>query len=357
MAFPTAEEYADMLKTNLLKLNKKKVVECAAEFTGYLAQKWITKKKSRIIKGGRGDQWTIWDTIPEDAARFKNPLEPDDTNITPLLKQASITWRHCETNWSYHYIYDVLMNKNDPDRIATEMEVREAASNLALLKLLEGKLFGAPPGSSDTTNPLNIRYWIVTNATDGFNGGAPSGHTTVAGIDPSTNEWWKNYTFTSSDFSYEQFSEKLSDAIYSTDWKAPVPFSQNMLPDDVEHELMGPRYVHNQAKRLVRSQNDQNGRDIDAYEKDGAMMLCGKPLMVVPYLDTAGSGGVPLNQLFGIDHSSFHTIILDGDNMRNTGPLRSSNNKDLYQVFKTLTMNVVCRNRRRQFVGSLPAAS
>lgn len=78
-------------------------------------------------------------------------------------------------------ILDLLKQKMD------EVDVDWAAKQEEFLWTL--------PTAGDVDSPYSIPYYIVPNASTGYNGGAPSGHTTVAGVNPTTETIWKNYTF------------------------------------------------------------------------------------------------------------------------------------------------------------------
>jgi len=345
----TPEELADIVTGGLQKLNKGDVVQLAQTYQEYTVTKWLTKGKAKIISGGYGDRWTIFDTLPDDAAGHIQLWEPDSVNVQPLLKTAQIGWRFAQQQWAYEY-HEMLMNKG-AEQIADIIKVREAGADLRMMDALEAAAWGPAPALNDEVLPYGVRYWLTA---DGL---APSGHTLVANLNPSLaeNAAWKNHYFTATAFTYEQFTEQVSDAKYTTGWKDPIGFSQEMIKSPVSQQLYGARYVHNQIKRLARAQNDSNGNDLDS--KEGIALVSGSPLIPVRYLDTAGTAGVPLNLLYGIDHATFYPIILEGDNMRRTGPMRTSDKKDVYVVFKNLTYNYVCRDRRRNFVGTLPTAA
>lgn len=53
---------------------------------------------------------------------------------------------------------------------------------MPLVAELEDAFWADAPASGGKTEPWGINDWLVSNATAGFNGGAPSGHRTLDGI-------------------------------------------------------------------------------------------------------------------------------------------------------------------------------
>ena len=77
------------------------------------------------------------------------------------------------------------MNRS-PARLVNLLQSSRVDAMTDLAELMESNFWGAPASSSDTLKPYGVPYWIVYNATTGFNGGHPSGFSDVGSFSSTT---------------------------------------------------------------------------------------------------------------------------------------------------------------------------
>jgi hypothetical protein len=339
----TADDIADMVKSTLKELGRMKFQDISQELQDYeIFTKWF--KKGKVIQEtGIGIQKSIMHVLTTQA-RHVSFADVDVTSIIDLMTQMSVPWRHVQTTWSY-FRQEMLMNKGD-QRIFNVIEPRRKAALISLATELENKAWASPSSSSDTTDPLGIPHWIVKNSSTGFNGGAPSGWTTVGGINPSTITKWKNYTGTyplTGGVTKAGLIKTMRTALRKCMWKSPVG-----VPDYRKGANRYRNYVNetliSQLEDIGESQNENLGRDIASVE-GGDLTFRKHPIAWIPQLD-----GDTTNPWYMIDHSCFFVYVLKGDFLHETGPKMNADNHNAYDTFLEATYNYLCVDRRRNAV-------
>ncbi len=301
---------------------------------------WFKKDKV-TFDSGVGIQKTLMNRIP-DVARHVGWTEADAPNISDLLTQMSIPWRHATTNWSYKR-QEMLMNRGK-SRIVNVIEARRAGAMIDMVETLETAGWSAPGDSTDDTEPFGIPYWVVKSASTGFNGGAPSGFTTVAGVNLTTTPTFKNYTAAYVAVSKPDLIKKMRTMKRKTAFKSPVDISDYIKGRGMRYRIYMNEETISTIEEVGESQNENLGRDIASI--DGVnMAFRGFPLRYVPQLD-----GDTSNPVYFIDHSTWQPVCLAGDYLRESDPVRDPEKHDWYTVYVDLTYNYVCFDRRRNGV-------
>src|SRR3990167_4188128 len=154
--------------------------------------RWFKKDKV-TFESGRGIQKNLLNRLNTAAARHVGLMDSDAVSNIDVMDQLTVDWVHAETHWVLIYQTDILMNSGKSSIVDT-IKMKRASSLIAFVEMLEEKAWGSPPSSSNKVLPWGLKYWVVTNATTGFNGGAPSGHTTVGGVSLTDSPNFKNYT-------------------------------------------------------------------------------------------------------------------------------------------------------------------
>lgn len=337
----TATDIADLVATTLKDLGPMRFQQIAQNLQYYeVFSRWFRRDKV-VFDSGQGIQRTLMSKL-SGRARHVGLLEPDSTNIVDVLDQLSIPWRHAQTDWGLIYQTDILMNAGRA-LILNVIEPRRAAAMIDLVEELEDKAWTAAPGTADKKLPYSIQYWIVPNATTGFNGGAPTGHTTVAGVDFTDSPNFKNYTARYVTANKTDLIKKLRTAHRKCRFVSPLstPDYRGGITD--RYRLYVNESVMSDLEDVGEAQNENLGRDIASM--DGLMKFRGHPIIWVPKLDDRTD-----NPVYTIDHSTFYPTILQGDYLRESEAKQSPNNHNLYQVFVDLSYNYLCVDRRRNAV-------
>ena len=96
------------------------------------------------------------------------------------------------------------------------------------------------------------------------------------------------------------------------------------------------------VEEVGESQNENLGRDIASM--DGTMTFRNHPIIWTPQLD-----GDAQNPWYGLDHSTFYPVCLQGDYLRESEARQAPNQHNVYQVHVDLSYNFLCVDPRRNF--------
>jgi hypothetical protein len=273
------------------------------------------------------------------AARNTGLYATDSVNVSDVMKQGSIGWRHSTTNYAYER-REIAMNR-DPARIVELLKIRRADSQISMAELMETNLWSAPSSSTDEESPHGIPYWFVKNATEGFNGGIPSGFSDVGGLSPTTYPRWSNWTAQYTTVSKTDLIRK---------WRKASVFTNFKSPTEIPSYNTGNRYgyysnyaVVGTLEEILEAQNENLGNDIAS--KDGQVVFRRNPVVWTPKLEADTQ-----NPVYGINWGTLKPVFLKGEYMREEGPTKAPNSHTVHQVFVDCTWNMICRDRRRNFV-------
>ncbi len=337
----TDQDIADLVVGTQRDLGKPDFQQIAQEITDYEIFPVMFKKDRVTFDSGIGIQKTLMTRLP-DVARHVGWTEADTPSISDLLTTLNIPWRHATTNWSYKR-QEMLMNRGK-SLVTNVIKARRIGAMIDMVEKFENGGWTCPTSSDDDTEPFGIPYYAVKNNTVGFNGGAATGHTTVAGVSQTLHPKYKNYTGQYTNVSKPDLIKKMRTMKRKTGFKSPVD-----VPDYFRGKGMRYRVYMNEAtistiEEVGESQNENLGRDIASI--DGVnMAFRGHPLRYVPKLDEDTSDPV-----YFLDHSTWQVVALAGDWMRETDPIRDPEKHDWFTVYLDTTYNFLCLDRRRNGV-------
>lgn len=328
----------DLVQATLRNLGKPNFTEIATDIQEFTALPKLVRKKQVTITG-LGVQWDVMVAHSNSSANVGLGAS-DNVSIEDTLVQAQADWRN--TVSSYAIIgQEVPMNQGEA-RIVDHIKIRRHSCMIGLAELMENNFWGPPVAATDTVTPWGINTWIVKNASEGFNGGAPSGYTTI-GLNPTTYPRWKNWTAQYAAVTKDDLFRKLRKACTFTNFKPPV---QGMSTDQSYGGEMGlfTNYgVIGPAEEQCEAQNDNLGNDLAS--KDGQVMFRRMPFVWVPKLEADTT-----NPVYGIRWGDFHTFILTGWWMKETNLPNYPGQHTMSAHFIDSTYNFVMKNRRGSFV-------
>jgi hypothetical protein len=339
MAF-TASDVPDLVKGTLYRLGRMKFQQIAQSLVRYeIFTKWF--KEDKVVVGdGLGLQRNMM-TRHATTARHVGWNDPDRVAMASVLEQLKVEWVQLTDAWGFDY-RETLMNKG-ASQIVDIIKARRASTMLSIASELETKAWSAP-SASNTVDPKGIPHWLVKSATTGFNGGYPSGYTTIGGLNLETQApTFKNYTFAYSAFNKTSLVKPWRTAMRVTDFVSPVSI------DDYRGEV-GRQFRHyvNEAtlsniEDIGEAQNENLGRDLSTM--DGKMTFNSNPIIYVPQLDSDTQ-----NPIYSIDHSTFYPIVLQGMFLLEHDAIRAPENHNRYYIPVDLMYNYICIDRRRNTV-------
>ena len=136
------------------------------------------------------------------------------------MDRIEVHWGHAQTKWGFMSQSEILMNRGRA-AVFNGVKQRRADALISLAEALEAKAWSAP-AVADTTLPSGVPYWVVYNASTGFNGGLPSDHTTVAGVSLTDHPNFKNYTAQYTNVTKADLLKKMRTGMRQIGWQAPI---------------------------------------------------------------------------------------------------------------------------------------
>jgi hypothetical protein len=346
-----AGDVADLVTTTLRDLGKMHWTCIAEDLQNYEMMNWLLKRDRVMIEDGRGIQRTIMDSLL-GAARHKGLYEEDPSGADDHLFEITCPWRHADTFFQVHYVTDVLMNRGKA-MVNNVIKPKRAGSRIDLAKELEEHCW-ASPAVGDKLYPRGIPYWMVANATEGFNGGYPGSHTDIGGISLTDHPNYKNWTFTYSNITDEDSQLAMRKAYQRTQWKSPVT-----VPEF--HGQKGQRYrvyvsgdTQLAMEDVATKRNDNLGADIGLFVPFADQVTFKRfPIVYVPYLDdneSAINGASLTGYIYMLDRACLYPVVLEGDYLRETTK-QDPRKHNLTQTITELTYNFIMTDRRTSAVG------
>ncbi len=336
-----ATQLVDLVATtirNLGKPNYEPLMTDIQEFTAF--QNLIDDSRVTEQSGGVGVQWDVA-MNHSGTARNAGMGPSDNPRIVSTMVQAQADWRGITADYSFLQ-EEVSMNSTDGERIVDLIGERRVACLYAIAELFEIDYWGPPVVLADTVTPWGVNTWLVKNASEGFNGGAPSGYTTI-GLNPTTYPRWKNYTVPYTNITPDDLVRKWRRAARKTQFKPPV--SSPNPGTAMRYGFYTNDTVLNPLEELLVAQNENIGRDLAKYDND--VQFHRMPVKWVPFLDRDTTGPV-----YGINWGKFKTKVLKGWWLKETSVPNYPGQHTLSAHFMDCRFQPVCYNRRSCFVAS-----
>ena len=348
MATIQGEDLADLLNASEKNVEKFKFTEIASDLQDYVALRNLLRKKRVTFQGGTH---VVWQVLVSTTGRAKNTglYEVDDVNVGNVLQNAEVPWKHSTVNWAIER-REIAMNA-PPRQIVDLKKVRRAEAMIDWAELEENNFWGVI-GSSTTKKPFGVRYWLVRNATTGFNGGHHAQFSSGPGGLSSTDyPNWKNYSGTYTSVTKEDLIRTMRKASAFCGFRSPAPGVRDYNTGD----RFGYYTVYDVLALMeegLEAQNDNLGNDLAS--KDGMVMFRRNPVEWVPWLqkhENRTDGDVTtVAPIYGINWGVFKCAFLAGEYMREKAWKEPGNQHTVAEKFMDMTRNWTMKDRRRCFV-------
>jgi len=368
-----AADLGDLITTTQKELGELKYTDLSTDVQFYTALSRLFQESQVSYEAGPSIQWNLM-TSNSGAAKQTGLFAFDNLNISDVMATADIGWKHTTVNYAIER-REIAMNR-DPRRIVDLVKVRRNDAMISLTDHLEGQFWGKP--DDDASLDMNgVDYWLSDNGgaagtglhgTFGFNGGVPSGFTTVAGINPTDVPRWQNGLgyYLSADVTDPvdamttgndsgianniSLLKAMKEAYVKCDFKpipaAPYP-SYNATPDKWGIYC---NYRNYSALEVLASRLNDKIASSDVAAGAGSVTFRGVPVTYVPKLDSATGGAVPGDTIYMIQWGSFRSVLLSGEYMKETGPDTAPNQHTVFTTHVDCTMNMQCVDRRRNAI-------
>lgn len=343
----TARQIDDLVTSTLDDFGKKGAIDAAQSLQFHQSARFFKKDKVKI---GQGTQLSRRIRLSLQGTSGMVGLASEDvTNIPTLLTEITVPWRHATANWCY-VLQEMRMNRGAAQLVALIKEREIDGIQSMWENTMEPQTWSKPSDSSDTLNAFGIPYWVVKNATAGFNGGNPTGFSSGAGgINSTTHPHWANYTFSFNEVSDSDLFSKVATALRKCHFISPI--SQKDFESGVGQDFacFTNEATLNAVEQRLRASNDNlNGN---------ALMYMGQatfkrvPIHYTPKLDADTD-----NPIYGLNMKKLYPVCLAGDEFERQGPSPWPYNHNVRVVYLDLTFNYLCEDRRAQFVAYQVAA-
>jgi hypothetical protein len=332
-----------MITTTLHNLGRGRFHQIAQDLQEYLVlPKLLAKDNVRIMTSGIGVKETLM-TKTGGSARWVGLNEEDSVTYIDVLDGLTVVYVRLTDNMTWER--RMLLENRGEARINNVIKPQRQAMMLRIADALEEGFFAAPD-PADTKKPWGLKYWVVKNATTGFNGGLPSGFTTVGGVNITDSPTFKNYTAQYTDITKADVIKKMRTAHRKTNWRSPFKMSQMISETGMRRQIFVNETTISNVEDVGEAQNENLGRDVASM--DDMIVFKKHPFVYSRYLDEDTT-----NPFYMIDTDTIKPFVLKGDYLRETDAQRSPKQHNTFEVHVDLSMNFVMTNRRANAVISL----
>lgn len=331
------EQIDDIVSTTLPILGRGDITDIYPDLQEYTAMGRLLDKGKRLeADGGYKIDWRV-KVSNGSQARWTGLYDIDDPQVNNMVKVASVPWSMADTHFAYDNREEVFNRGSAAIYDMLELRVGEAMQSWA--ELAESGFWGLPD-TSNNKKPYGVQYWLVKNATEGFNGGNPSGFSDVAGLSRTTYPHWKNWTAQYAAVSKTDLLKKARKAARYTKFKPAYKLKGQQTGDSHAHYTNYT--VLGQLEEYLQTENENLGNDVAHY--DGRVMFRGAPVDWVPHLDSDAT-----NPWYGINWTYFHVLCAQNQFMKENKPSPTASHAGR-AVYYDMIMQIRNKDPRRSFV-------
>jgi hypothetical protein len=314
-------------------------VDMQTDLTEHVAAREMWGSRKKVFEGG--ENWEFEAQIDHNhSARAVGLYEQDASSLHDTMIKGEVPPRHVNA----HYIYDQREKafQRGGTAIVNLIQTKYTAMMVSLFEYLEEILWSKPTDSTDDKTPFGILYWVVKNATLGFNGGNPSGFSDGrAGIDSATVTRFRNYSGTYTEISKTDLVRKMRQAHRKTRFRSPVSHATPNL--QMGNGIYTNDSVIGILEEILEEQNMSLGNDIAS--KDGKTLFKSTPVQYAPKLDDDSQ-----NPIYMLDWTWLAVGVMAGWENNLSAPYMVPGKHLVRRVDLDATLNMICTDPRRQTV-------
>jgi len=344
--------YADLVNATKVDYGPQDIQQIAQNYVDYPLFQTFFKKDRMDVSDGQLIQRNL-QIKKSPVARFKGMMQPDAVNIENITVQSQVPWRFADAHWGFTN-QEVHLNRGK-SRIFKLIDSTRANAYIDMIEMLEAALWQAP-ATTDSKSIYGVPYYVVKNSSTGFNGGHPGSHSSVANVSSTTYANWKNYTAYYTAVTKADLIKKCRTACRLTKFRGLEGLNLGDYRKSMDRYcLFTNEAVAASLEDVGEAQNENLGRDLasmqvqtggkDVYRLEGALTFRRYPIVYAPYLD--GDSG---NPVYGLDMSTFVMFVHENFNMKEGDVKEIGDNHDAFVVWLDLWCNLLCVDRRRNFV-------
>lgn len=340
MATLNMSDIADRAIASLKELNKGEWWQTISSLQSY---PMMEIANSSLAKEKNGNKLSFRLAVPSTTADGHHGLYEDyDLDRPDLLTEGTLDW----TNLRAGFAFDLreLDPAGAPEHVVDDMAVQHSNMYVELTEDFENAAWNVP-ALNDKLMPFGIPFWIVWSSAGAgtFTSDAPAGHTTLAGINPSTQSTYRNWTDTYSQATRDDLGLRISRAIRKTNFRPPPKVKD--VPSQTHRIYTNLTQIEN-LEKMAANQNDQLGMDAQP-AFNSAMVARISPTWVPQIDENAASGS---NPVYIVNHASLMPKFKSGWRFHHEAPRKAPKQPTVVETSVWATYNWCCANRRQQAV-------
>lgn len=336
------DQLADFVQLTLRKYKKETWTDLSLSLQNYYFDQILKRGMVKEISSHQIDFKV--QVSNQNNFRDSELYDVDVTGRKDVMQAGQVPWTKQTTNMPYDVDEEAL--QEGPERIISEMKLLIHQLHNVFYDEMETRIWTAPSGPDEAPRkPYGIPYWIVKNSTEGHTGGAPSGWTTVGGINPTTYDKWKNWSALYVNKTRADLIAKMRTASVKCRFMSPHAFPETTTGKPKDSRSYVTTYgVIAALEELTETRNDNLGTDLGKYM--GSVLFRGKPLEYCAYLDVNDTS----EPIYGIDWSKLAYYVKKGRDRYMYPAMQAPNQHTVKIIHMDNWCNFVCFDRREQFV-------
>lgn len=341
---PTAID--DLVNTTLNRVKRDTWDDLSLSTQYHILSEYLLKGKTETISSSPTQQWEL--QIANNGNFKATTLYGQDrTNVRNLIIKATQAWAIYTNNFTYDLREEAFQGDN-LTRIVNLVKVRRHSMMVEAIDGLESHLWTAP--SSSALNPMTFSgfpFWLQASATEGFNGGDPSGWSSgAANVATGTYANWKNWTFSYSLVNDLDYFAKCRKAMEWTNFLSPDPHPST-TKEKPQWMLYQDWDTKEQIERALTARTD-DVRDAAGIAYNKAKFNSVSMMWVPVFDDSTNDAYVTNNPTYGINWSAFNLEFQEGFNFKVGAPGPTPVfDHNVRMVPMDIIMNLNCKNRRK----------
>ena len=328
-----------VLLTQQAFVKKGAFVDMATDLQDHVAVREMWGKRKRKFDGGLN--WEMeYQMDHNHSAKAVGLYQNDALVITDNMVKGTIAPRHVNANYGYDVLEPTFQRGNKA--IVNLIKTRYVAMKTSFIGKLEEFLWSKPEDDQDLLTPYGIAYWLTRSATEGFNGGNPTGFSSGrAGISTATYPRYANYTGKYADITKIDLLRKMRNAHRRTKFRSPVSHAN---PD--VGKMGNGIYTCDTVVGYLEEQMEANNMNLGSnLTYPGRVMFKGTPIIWAPYLDDDSTDPV---YMLDWKHLALGTISGWENNLQKPQPVAGKHTTR--RVDLDVSLNMICDDLRTQAV-------
>ncbi len=325
-------------------IQKGSFLDLQHDLSDFVAVREMWKKRKKVFSGGH--PWSFKAQIDHNhSAKAVGLFEADGTALTDTMISGTVPVRHVNA----HYIYD----QREPDfqrggtSIVDLVRTRYVGMMGSLFERIEEFLWGVPDAGDEKT-PFGLKYWLLRNTTEGFNGENHANFSSGrANIDSSTYTRWANWSNDYEEITKPDLIRSMRRAHRKIQFRSPVSHAQPVL-GGMSNGIYTNDAVLGIMEEILEDQNMNLGNDLAS--KEGKTLFKSTPIVYAPFLDDDSE-----NPVYMLDWKWLAIGVMAGWENNLGKPYMVPNKHLVRRVDLDASLNMISTNLRRQAVFYDPA--